>query len=101
MRSVARRWRSKILSVAAYSYEAPRIRAPAYLMAAIAITSVEARHAAWILHLAGAPPAAAAFDQPLLPKQVNRVVASTHFVVGRPQMVAHRAPKWPLGILSG
>ena len=82
------------LSVAAYKYEAPRIRSSEYLMAAIAITSVEARHAAWIRRLAGAAPAATAFDKSLPPKQVNEIVASTHFVVARPQMSAHRAPKF-------
>jgi len=80
------------LSVAAYKYQTPRIRSSDYLMAAVAIISVEARHAAWIRFLAGALPAAAAFDRPLAPKQVNALVASTHFVVGRPRTVAHRAP---------
>ena len=80
------------LSVAAYKYQAPRIRSSDYLMAAVAITSVEARHAAWIRYLAGALPAASAFDQPLAPPRVHALVASTHFVVGQPQTVAHRAP---------
>jgi len=82
------------LSVAAYKYQAPRIRSPEYLMAAIAITSVEARHAAWIRYLAGALPAAEAFDQPLPPSHVDAIVASTHFVVAQPQVVAHQAPNF-------
>ena len=82
------------LSVAAYKYQAPRIHSSDYLMAAVAITSVEARHAAWIRYLADALPAATAFDQPLPPKQVNALVASTQFVVGRPRTVAHRAPSF-------
>lgn len=80
------------LSVAAYKYQTPRIHSSDYLMAAVAIISVEARHAAWIRYLAGALPAATAFDQPLPPRQVNALVASTHFVLGQPQTVAHRAP---------
>jgi len=80
------------LSVAAYKYQAPRIHSSSYLMAAVAITSVEARHAAWIRYLAGALPAASAFDQALPPKRVDALVASTRFVVGSPQTAAHRAP---------
>lgn len=82
------------VAVAAYKYEAPRIQSPAYLMAAIAIHSVEARHAAWIRHLAGVLPAATAFDQPLPPNQVNALVASTHFVVASPRTTAHVPPKY-------
>jgi len=37
-------------------------------------------------------PAADAFDPPLPPDQVNAIVASTHFVVARPQNVAHQPP---------
>jgi len=82
------------LSVAAYKYQAPRIRSPAYLQAAIAIHSVEARHAAWIRRLAGVLPAATAFDKPLAPPAVNALVASTHFVSTPPQMTGHAAPKF-------
>jgi hypothetical protein len=82
------------LSVAAYTYEAPRIRSSEYLLAAIAITSVEARHAAWIRRLAGVLPAAAAFDQPLAPQRVKALVASTHFVVAAPHLATHRPPKF-------
>jgi rubrerythrin len=82
------------LAVAAYKYQAPRIRSPAYLQAAIAIHSVEARHAAWIRRLAGVLPAATAFDKPLAPHEVDALVASTHFVSTPPRMVTHRAPKF-------
>ena len=82
------------LAVAAYKYQAPRIRSPAYLQAAIAIHSVEARHAAWIRRLAHVLPAASAFDKPLAPHQVNALVASTHFVSAPPRMTAHQAPKY-------
>ena len=82
------------LAVAAYKYQAPRLRSPAYLTSAIAIHSVEARHAAWIRHLAGVLPAATPFDQPLPPHDVNALVASTHFVVAPPRMATHRPPKF-------
>ncbi len=82
------------LAVAAYKYQAPRLSSPAYLMAAVAIHSVEARHAAWIRRLAGVLPAATPFDQPLPPTQVNALVASTHFVVATTQTSAHGSPKF-------
>ena len=82
------------LAVAAYKYQAPHVSKPAYLMAAISIHSVEARHAAWIRRLAGVLPAATAFDQPLAPSRVDALVASTHFVVNPVQTAAHRSPKF-------
>jgi Ferritin-like domain len=82
------------LAVAAYKYQAPRLQSPAFLAAAIAIHSVEARHAAWIRRLAGVLPAATAFDQPLAPREVNALVASTHFVVAPPRTAADAPPKF-------
>lgn len=82
------------LAVAAYKYQAPRLRSRAFLQAAIAIHSVEARHAAWIRRLAHVLPAATAFDKPLAPPEVNALVASTHFVSAPPRMAAHQAPKY-------
>ena len=46
------------LAVAAYKGQAPLIQSRAYLVPALAIHSVEARHAAWIRRLAGITPAA-------------------------------------------
>jgi len=81
------------LAVAAYKYQAPRLQSRAFLAAAISIHSVEARHAAWIRRLAGVLPAATALDQPLPPKQVEALVASTHFIVAAPRMGAHSQPR--------
>ena len=53
------------LAVAAYKGQAPRLHSRGYLAAALAIHSVEARHAAWIRRLAGITPAASAFDDPI------------------------------------
>jgi rubrerythrin len=68
------------LATAAYKEQAPKIKSRAYLAAALAIHSVEARHAAWIRRLAGFLPAANAFDEPLDDRRVVGIVNSTHFV---------------------
>ena len=52
------------------------------LKAALAIHAVEARHAAWIREINGAPPSPAAFDTPKTKRQVLRAVAGTGFIVG-------------------
>jgi rubrerythrin len=69
------------LAVAAYKGQAPRITSRAYLASALAIHSVEARHAAWIRRLAGQSPVAGPFDEPLSRPQVSRIVTRTHFVM--------------------
>jgi rubrerythrin len=77
------------LAVAAYKGQAPLIRRRAYLVPALAIHTVEARHAAWIRRLAGVAPAADAFDEPRSKASTLRIVAETNFAVemqrrGRP-----------------
>lgn len=69
------------LGTAAYKGQAPNIQSKGYLAAAIAIHSVEARHAAWIRRLAGVVPAPDAFDEPVTKSEAGRLVASTHFIV--------------------
>ena len=69
------------LAVAAYKGQAPRITSRAYLASALAIHSVEARHAAWIRRLAGKSPVSGPFDEPLSRPQVTRIVTRTHFVM--------------------
>ena len=69
--------------VAAYAGQAPRVKADAILKAALAIHSVEARHAGWIRDINGADPAPEAFDEPLTMKQVLAAVAGTRFIVPR------------------
>jgi hypothetical protein len=81
------------LAVAAYKEQLPKIRSRAYLATAVAIHSVEARHAAWIRRLAGVVPALHAFDEPLADGAVVKIVNSTHFVDLRgPLTSAQRAP---------
>jgi rubrerythrin len=69
------------LAVAAYKGQAPRITSRAYLASALAIHSVEARHAAWIRRLAGKPPVSGPFDEPLSRAAVTRIVDRTHFLM--------------------
>jgi rubrerythrin len=70
------------LAVAAYKAQAPLIKAKPYLAAAIAIHSVEARHAAWMRRLFGIVPATSAFDEPISSREVIRIVNSSNFIVG-------------------
>ena len=67
--------------VKAYKGQAPKIKSDAVLAAALAIHTVEARHAAWIRDINGAAPAPAAFDPALTKKQVLAAVAGTRFIV--------------------
>ncbi|MGI8420715.1 MAG: ferritin-like domain-containing protein [Gaiellaceae bacterium] len=72
--------------VAAYKGQAPLIDTTAILNAALAIHTVEARHASWIRHILGVSPAPAAFDQPKTKAQVLAAVKGTNFIVGSPAM---------------
>jgi hypothetical protein len=69
------------LAVAAYKGQAPLIGKQAHLASALAIHSVEARHAAWIRRLAGIQPAADAFDEPRSKSSTLAIVDRTHFTV--------------------
>ena len=80
------------LAVAAYKGQARRIRSTEVLTAALGIHTVEARHAAWMRYLNGNTPAASAFDLPLNRKQINKIVASTHFITERPRSTGKRKP---------
>jgi hypothetical protein len=83
------------LATAAYKEQAPKIESRTYLAAALAIHSVEARHAAWIRRLAGFLPAAKAFDEPLNDHRVVEIVNSTHFVtLQEPSMTARTSPRF-------
>ncbi|MBV9049078.1 MAG: ferritin-like domain-containing protein [Solirubrobacterales bacterium] len=81
------------LAVAAYKEQLPKIQSPKYLATAVAIHSVEARHAAWIRRLANVVPAEHAFDDPLPNSKTVEIVNSTHFVtLQTPQTSAERRP---------
>jgi len=68
--------------VRAYKGQAPLIDTPAVLVAAVKVHSIEARHAAWIRHIAGQPPAPVAFDPASTRSQILAAVAGTRFIVG-------------------
>jgi ferritin-like protein len=82
------------LAVAAYKGQAPKLRSSAVLAAAVGIHSVEARHAAWMRELFGITPAVNAFDKPATKQNINRIVASTHFIVAHPKMKARSKPQY-------
>jgi len=65
--------------VAAYNGQGPRLRRKT-LPAAASVVSVEARHAAWIRHIAGKRPAPAPLDPAKSRKQVTDAVAATGFI---------------------
>jgi len=67
--------------VSAYAGQAPLIKSDAVLDAALAIHTVEARHASWIRGINGDDEAPRAFDRPLTQRQVLRAVAGTRFIL--------------------
>jgi hypothetical protein len=68
--------------VGAYAGAAPSVKDDAILAAAVSVHSVEARHAAWVRHMLGNPPAPVAFDKPIKGADVLAAVRSTKFIVG-------------------
>jgi hypothetical protein len=81
------------LAVAAYKAAALRLRSRALLASALAIHSVEARHAAWMRRTFGVVPVKDAFDQPEGRAQVLRTLASTGFIARKPKIAAKREPR--------
>jgi hypothetical protein len=69
------------LAVAAYKAQAPRLTSGPFLVAALGVHAVEARHAAWIRRLAGFTPAATAFDEPISKERTLQIVGATRFIV--------------------
>jgi rubrerythrin len=82
------------LAVAAYKGQAPLIQNKGYLVAALGIHSVEARHAAWIRRLAGIVPAADAFDEPRSKPSTLGIVADTGFIAKPMKTSSRRKPKF-------
>jgi Ferritin-like domain len=80
--------------VAAYKGQAGLIDSTAILKAALAIHSVEARHASWIRRITGASPAPAAFDKPKTKAQILAAVNSTRFITGQPRTTARGTPSF-------
>jgi hypothetical protein len=82
------------LGTAAYKGQAHRLQSKALLAAAVSIHSVEARHAAWIRYLAGAPPATSALDEGKSMEETQRLVASTGFIVATPRTQSQEEPRF-------
>jgi hypothetical protein len=82
------------LGTAAYKGQAHRLQSKALLAAAVSIHSVEARHAAWIRYLAGAPPATSALDEAKSMEETQRLVASTGFIVATPRTQSQEEPRF-------
>ena len=66
--------------VAAYKGQAPNIRSRSFLLSALKIHSVEAKHAAWARQLAGVTPIPRPADLPLTKAQVTKAVNETGFI---------------------
>ncbi len=66
--------------VKAYQGQAPNIKTPAILTAAISIHPVEARHAAWIRNIVGMPPAPDAFNPAADMATILAAVKGTGFI---------------------
>ncbi len=68
--------------VGAYAGAAPSVADDNILAAAVSVHSVEARHAAWVRHMLGNPPAPLAFDKPIKAADVLKAVRATKFIKG-------------------
>jgi Ferritin-like domain len=80
------------LTAALLKTQAAQVDSRGILAALVSLHSVEARHAAWIRHIAGIVPAADAFDEPTSKGRVVRLVDSTNFVTSTPRTKGRRRP---------
>jgi hypothetical protein len=80
------------LTVALLAGVTPEIDNRALTAALFGLLTVEARHAAWARHLAGATPAPAAFDRARTLHSVRGAVARTRFVADRPRTAGSNRP---------
>jgi Ferritin-like domain len=82
------------LTAALLKTQATQVDSRRVLAALASLHSVEARHAAWIRHIAGIVPAADAFDEPTSKAKVVRLVESTNFVTSVPKTKGRREPRY-------
>jgi Ferritin-like domain len=80
------------LTAALLKTQATQLDSREVLAAVASLHSVEARHAAWIRHIAGIVPAAEAFDEPTSKARVVELVDSTNFVTSVPRTQGRRQP---------
>jgi hypothetical protein len=82
------------LTAALLKTQATQLDSRGILAAIVSLHSVEARHAAWIRHIAGIVPAADAFDEATSKRRVVRLVDSTNFVTSTPRTKGRRRPRF-------
>jgi hypothetical protein len=82
------------LTAALLKTQAAQVDSRGVLAALVSLHSVEARHAAWIRHIAGIVPAADAFDEPTSRTRVARLVEDTNFVTSAPRTKGRREPRY-------
>jgi len=82
------------LTAALLKTQAVQVDSRHVLAALASLHSVEARHAAWIRHIAGIVPSADAFDEPTSKTKVVKLVDSTNFVTSVPRTKGRRQPRY-------
>ena len=82
------------LTAALLKTQAAQVDSRGVLAALVSLHSVEARHAAWIRHIAGIVPAADAFDEPTSRTRVARLVEDTNFVTSALRTTGRREPRY-------
>jgi Ferritin-like domain len=82
------------LTAALLKTQAVQLDSRQILAAVASLHSVEARHAAWIRHIAGVVPAAHAFDEPTSKAKVVALVESTNFITSVPKTRGRRRPRY-------
>ena len=82
------------LTAALLKTQTTQVDSRGVLAALVSLHSVEARHAAWIRHIAGIVPAVDAFDEPTSRMRVVRLVEDTNFVTSAPRTRGRRRPRY-------
>ena len=82
------------LTAALLKWQAVRLDSRAVVAAVATLHSVETRHAAWIRHLVGVPPAASAFDHPAPQARMAALVRRTGFIVSAPRTGRRGRPRF-------
>lgn len=82
------------LTVALLGGQAPRVNDRGLRAAFFSLLTVEARHAAWARRIVGVRPVGSALDRPKTLAAVDRVVASTRFIVSRPKTAKRASPRF-------
>ena len=82
------------LTVALLGGVTPQIHDRGLTAALFGLLTVEARHAAWARSIIRANPAPKSLDDAMALPAVELALKRTHFIVSRPKMSAHTAPKY-------